>query len=679
LPSLVIADVIVNEDETASLKVSLSKPSSQAVTVAYATKDDSAVADTDYTAKLGTLTFAAGVTEQTIEVVTLTTDSYQPNSKTLTVELSNPANASISDSKAVVTIRLAPPEAADLTLSFGNVKTFSFSWQDSPKAAYYQLFEDPDGQSGYTQVGEDIEPNIQAVDHIVPLYARVNARYLLKSCNASGCKESGPVHTSPRLSDITASIGYFKSSNTDVRDDFGGSVSLSVDGNTLAVGAPFENSSAIGIDGGDSAEENNGAEAAGAVYVFTRTATGWTQQAYIKASNTGPLDRFGHSVSLSADGNTLAVGAIWEGSGATGINGGDSVEENNDANAAGAVYVFTRTATDWSQQAYIKASNTGVRDSFGGSVSLSADGNTLAVGAPYEDSNATGINGEQTNNNADEAGAVYVFTRTATDWSQQAYIKASNTDADDWFGNSVSLSADGNTLAVGAFKEDSNATYSGAVYVFTRTATDWSQQAFIKASNTGGGDLFGNPVSLSADGNTLAVGAIWEGSNATGINGGDSAEENNDAEDAGAVYVFTRTATDWSQQAYIKASNTGTGDRFGASVSLSADGNTLAVGAIWEGSNAIGINGGDSVEENNDAEDAGAVYVFTRTASVWSQQAYIKASNTGPYDEFGTSVSLSADGNTLAVSAPYEDSNATGINGDQMNNSLFSAGAVYVY
>ena len=75
--------------------------------------------------------------------------------------------------------------AGELALSFGKIKTFSFCWQDKPDATYYQLFEDPDGQSGYTQVGEDIGPNIQAVDHIVPLYARVNARYLLKSCNAT--------------------------------------------------------------------------------------------------------------------------------------------------------------------------------------------------------------------------------------------------------------------------------------------------------------------------------------------------------------------------------------------------------------------------------------------------------------------------------------------------------------
>ncbi len=318
-------------------------------------------------------------------------------------------------------------------------------------------------------------------------------------------------------------------------------------------------------------------------------------------------------------------------------------------------------------------------------MALSADGNTLAVVAIGEDSNATGVNGNQNDNSARGAGAVYVFTRSGTTWSQQAYIKASNTNAVDWFGRSVALSADGNTLAVGAYGEASNATGvngnqnnnseddAGAVYVFTRSGTTWSQQAYIKASNTNAYDYFGHSVALAADGNTLAVGAYREDSNATGVNGN---QNNNSAGNAGAVYVFTRSGTTWSQQAYIKASNTGADDRFGYSVALSADGNALAVGAILEASNATGVNGN---QNDNSAYDAGAVYVFTRSGTTWSQQAYIKASNTGAVDWFGRSVALSADGNTLAVGAHFEDSNATGVNGNQNDNSARGAGAVYVF
>ncbi len=136
-------------------------------------------------------------------------------------------------------------------------------------------------------------------------------------------------------------------------------------------------------------------------------------------------------------------------------------------------------------------------------------------------------------------------------------------------------------------------------------------------------DLFGSSVALSADGSTLAVGAPDEASAATGI-GGNQAD--NSAPGAGAVYVFTRSGTAWSQQAYVKASNTDADDRFGDSVALSADGSTLAVGAVVEASAATGIGGNQA---DNSAQDAGAVYVFTRSGTTWSQQAYVKASNTG--------------------------------------------------
>src|SRR5205823_3209360 len=169
--------------------------------------------------------------------------------------------------------------------------------------------------------------------------------------------------------------------------------------------------------------------------------------AYLKASNPKTNNHFGeggtlqgHGVALSGDGNTLAVGAPYESSGAKGINGN---QNDNSVFSAGAVYVFIRTNNAWSQQAYIKASNTGEAavgdqlgdgDQFGFSIGLSADGNTLAVGAIGEDSGAKGINGDQSDNSQQGSGAVYMFTRSGTTWSQQAYIKPSNTDANDLFG-----------------------------------------------------------------------------------------------------------------------------------------------------------------------------------------------------------------------------------------------------
>jgi len=125
---------------------------------------------------------------------------------------------------------------------------------------------------------------------------------------------------------------------------------------------------------------------------------------------------------------------------------------------------------------------------------------------------------------------------------------------------------------------------------------------YVKASNTGAGDLFGFAVALSGDGNTLAVGAPGEASSTTGI--GSMSDEL--ASNAGAVYVYTRSAGAWSQQAYVKASNTGSGDQFGISVALSGDGNTLAVGARNEASSTTGIGS----TPNDSAANAGAVYLY---------------------------------------------------------------------
>jgi hypothetical protein len=349
-------------------------------------------------------------------------------------------------------------------------------------------------------------------------------------------------------------------------------------------------------------QSSNAASDSGAAYVFVRSGTTWTQQAYLKASNTESSDHFGHNVVISGD--TIAVAASNERSTATGINGTQS--NNSCVDTCGAVYVFVRSGTTWTQQAYVKASNTAQGDLFG--VGLGIDGDTMVVGANYEDSSATGVNGNQTSNTASASGAAYVFVRVGTVWSQQAYLKASNTGADDRFGVKVAISGD--TIVAVAYLEDSNAvgingnqadnsaTDSGAAYVFVRSGTTWSQQAYIKASNTGAGDSLSR---AAISGDTLVLGARYEDSNAVGINGSQS---NNSATDSGAVYLLTRSGTTWSQQAYIKASNTNAGDFFGL---VAVSGATIAIGAYNEDSNATGVNGNQS---DNSATDSGAVYVF---------------------------------------------------------------------
>jgi len=569
----------------------------------------------------------------------------------------------------------AIPHPVQASLEILPVKAFRITWEATPEASHYRVLENPDGVSGFSDVSGRLDASTLLFDRRVAIYARVNAQYLVQSCNDQGCADSDAVLVTGALDDA---IGYFKASNPGLDDQFGLGVSLSADGNTLAVGARLEDSAATGINGDQS---DNSVRDAGAVYVFFRSGGRWQQQAYLKASNAGTGHQFGSAVSLSADGNSLAVGATGENSSSTGING-DQITDP--LVRSGAVYVFVRTDDQWQQQAYLKASNTGFDDSFGGSVSLSGDGNTLAVGATMESSGSTGINADQSDNSARNAGAVYVFVRNAGQWRQQAYLKAASPDAGDNFGGSVSLSTDGNTLALSAFLEqsaatgingdqnDNSANDAGAVYVFVRIDEQWLQQAYIKASNTDAVDNFGT-VSLSGDGNTLAVGALFEDSAATGIDGD---QTDNSLVNAGAAYVFVRNDDQWQQQAYLKASNPDEADFFGFDVSLSADGNTLAVVAAEEQSAAMGINGDQS---DNSAGDSGATYVFVRRDGLWQQQAYLKASNSQAGDRFGF-VSLSGDGRTLAVGALGEDSAATGINnGDQNDNTLRSAGAVYLY
>jgi hypothetical protein len=404
--------------------------------------------------------------------------------------------------------------------------------------------------------------------------------------------------------------------------------------------------------------------------VVLRRAAQLAQYAYGKASNTGAGDDFGASVALSGD--TLVVGAPGEDSAAEGMGGNQT---DDSLSESGAVYVFRRAGAVWQQEAYLKASNTGRDDRFGASVALSGD--TLAVGARTESSAAEGVGGNEDNDAAEGSGAVYVFRRTGTTWQQEAYLKASNTGSNDSFGTSVAVSGD--LLAVGATGEDSAAegvggdqdddsvTESGAVYVFRRDGTTWQQEAYLKASNTGGSDFFGTSMALAGD--TLAVGATGEDSAAQGVDGD---QTDDSAARSGAVYVFRRDDSGWQQEAYLKASNTEGEDEFGLSVALS--GETLVVGAPFEDSAAPGVGGDQSDEQ---APASGAVYVFRRAGATWQQEKYIKASNPDVNDQFGTSVALSGD--VLAVGARGEDSGAKGVNGDQGNDERIGSGAVYVF
>jgi hypothetical protein len=383
-----------------------------------------------------------------------------------------------------------------------------------------------------------------------------------------------PIHVDPM---IQMGNKLFANDETGGGGQFGVSVSLSADGNTALVGGNADNSYA------------------GAAWVFTRSGTTWNQQGP-KLTGAGETagGQFGFSVALSADGNTALIGGFADNS------------------YAGAAWVFTRSGTSWSQQG---GKLTGAGESsvgeFGGSVALSADGNTALIGGWHDSSSA---------------GAAWVFTRNGASWSQQGNkLAATATDETGTgnFGHSVALSADGNTALIGGWNDNSGA---GAAWVLTRIGATWSQQGpkLTGAGETSGGQ-FGYSVALSADGNTALIGG-WR-----------------DSSNTGAAWVFTRSATVWGQQGpkLTATDETGTGN-FGGSVALSADGNTALIS-------------GDS-----DNQSVGAAWVFTRTGTTWNQNgSRLTGIGENGNGEFGYSAALSGDGNT-AVIGGAADSSATG-------------------
>ena len=354
------------------------------------------------------------------------------------------------------------------------------------------------------------------------------------------------------------------------------------------------------------------------------------QNGYLKASNADTFDSFGYSVAI--DGDTVIVGAPYEAS-------DGSTPDNNSTSFAGAAYIFVRQGDAWVQQAYLKASNADADDYFGASVAISGD--TVIVGARNEDSDGSSPD----DNSAIDAGAAYIFVRNGNTWVQQAYLKASNAHADDYFGASVAISGD--TVIVGVYGEDSDgsipddnsANFAGAAYIFVRDGTTWTQQAYLKADNVGEYDYFGYSVAISGD--TVIVGAQGESSNG-------SSSDDNSAPYAGAAYIFVHSGADWVQQAYLKASNADVDDSFGSSVAISGD--TAIVGAYGEYSDG-------SIPDDNSAYYAGAAYIFVRNDAAWVQQAYLKASNTEEEDRFGFSVAISDD--TAIVGVPYEASDGS--------------------
>jgi hypothetical protein len=314
-----------------------------------------------------------------------------------------------------------------------------------------------------------------------------------------------------------------------------------------------------------------------------------------------PIDQYGRTLSISADGNTAIVGAYLSSA---------SVDSYN-----GVAYVFTRSGTTWTQQAKLVASDYQFFDSFGSSVSISADGNTALIGATGEDTSPNSNN-----------GAAYVFTRSGTTWTQQAKLLASDAASGDSFGSSVSISADGNIALVGApYESTSPSTTNGAAYVFSRSDTTWTQGQKIVLQDGKSSDLFGLSVSISGDGATLAI-----------------------SSDINFVYVYTLSGNTWIQQAKLFSTENLLNYVFGSSLSISYDGNTIAVGAYVTGSGGGFYTLGLGATAAPVPTQSGGCHIFTRLNSDWTQKFRIvdTSLNNG---NFARAVSISGDANTLLL------------------------------
>lgn len=429
----------------------------------------------------------------------------------------------------------------------------------------------------------------------------------------------------PITIDPLAQQAYLKANHLESQW-LGSAVGLS--GQTVVVGAPLPTRS----------------PQVGRAYVFVRQNGMWAaEQTLDPVGGAREGDRFGWDLAISGD--TVVIGAPQS-----------DVFQKPDA---GGAYVFARSEGRWVQKELLRASNPGWDHHFGDSVAIFND--TIVVGAPSENNGARGVNGNQEDSYIYHAGAVYVFSRAGATWTQQAYLKASNTDGPrggevqnraQLFGGAVAIS--GNTILVGASGEFSVATNSGAVYVFVRMQNSWSQQAMLKSPNPQPNRFFGGAVALS--GNTAVI------------------------SERGEVHVFQRTNNQWAFRANLTNPDPSIGDNqdsFGSSVAISGD--QILVGDFKKESSATGLDGD---RNNNSAPGAGAAYLYHWNGTNWTLSTYVKASNTAEWDEFGWDVAM--DGSLFAVGAPGESGLGLGVNPDQSSNTdpangASQIGAAYVF
>ncbi|RUM94246.1 MAG: hypothetical protein DSZ28_04155 [Thiothrix sp.] len=344
---------------------------------------------------------------------------------------------------------------------------------------------------------------------------------------------------------------------------------------------------------------------------------GWlVEDQKLTASDAAAGDAFGDSIAVSGD--TAVVGAY----------GDDDQGEDS-----GSVYIFVRSGNTWVEQAKLNASDAAANDNFGQSVSIVDD--TIVVGS-RQGWDGSGI----------QPGAAYVFVRNGTVWSEEA--KLHTTGETTSFGREVAVSGD--TVVVGGRDTDNtDGTYSGAIYVFNRINGSWTQQAQLTAPEEL--DDFGSYIAISGD--TVVA--------------GQELALNEKGETIGAAFVFVRSGNTWSNQAKLMPSDLAEENYFGTSVAISGD--TVVVGAHSADSAYVFVRDGNTWSEQAKLTPSDPVfyawevavsqntviveayiesgeqnaYVFVRNGDTWSQQARLKISD---FDKSNSSIAIS---NTIAM------------------------------
>ena len=497
-----------------------------------------------------------------------------------------------------------PPMAVTLSAAPEPIKQVVLNWAGVAPDATVVVQENLDGQSGFADQ-LTLPPGTTTARLPVFLPTRWGAQYRLRACWAMDCQESRPVGLSRELD---AAVGYFKPAAQGGSGQFGASVAVSSDGGTLAVGAP----------------------GARTVEVFVREGAAWRPQAVLLAPG-GVDGHWGASLALSGDGALLVVGAPQD-------------------QAKGQVVVWSRVGQTWSHQATLSGAGSGA-DAYGAAVAWSSSGDYLAVGAPRERQGAVA------------SGAVYVYFHGSAAWRLLDRRDSPDLRSDTGFGTSVALSADGTSLLVGAPQSGAGI---GAAHVYALGGQVFHWSASLAGAPDQGDRQFGQSVAWAQRNGTpwVAVGAPCSLSLLA-------------VPCAGAVHVWRAGAPGaWVQEAVWQAAEPRPGDLFGYAVALSANASVLAVGTPNDAGGSRGIGPGTGEQT---ADGSGAAYVFRRSGEEWLGPVAVKAPNAGRYDDFGRGVALSAEGDTLAVGAPWEASAATGIGGDASDDSLLGRGAVYLY